>query len=80
MANPLDILGSLLQGGMKKSTASRLDHSLGERGVGGAGGILDQILGGASPSATPPPPQAGAQSAGGSLGDMVGSILGDSKR
>jgi uncharacterized membrane protein YebE (DUF533 family) len=64
---------------MKKSTVSRLDHSLGEGGVGGAGGILDQILGGSKPSATPPTPQAGAQSAGGSLGDMVSSMLGDSK-
>jgi len=77
MASALDILGSLLQGGMKKSTATRIEHSLGESGVGGSGGILDQILGGAKPSTTPPPPQAGAKSSGGTLGDMVGSILGN---
>jgi len=77
MASALDVLGSLLQGGMKKATASRIEHSMGERGVGGLGGILGQILGGSQPAAAAPQPPAGANRAGGGLGDMLGSLLGN---
>jgi len=84
MAGALDVLDSLLQNGMKKSTSSRLEHSLGEKGVGGSGGFLDEILSsvvGASKGtssgreASPAP----TGSAGGGLGDLLGSLLGDSK-
>ncbi len=50
---------------------------MGEQGVGGIGGILGQLLGGAQPAAASPRPQAGAKSAGGGLGDMLGSLLGN---
>lgn len=78
MASALDVLGSLLQGGMKKSTASRVEHAMGEQGVGGLGGILGQVLGGAKPGAATPVPPAGAKSGGGGLGGMLGSVLGNS--
>jgi len=84
MAGALDLLDSLLQNGMKKSTSSRLEHSLGEKGVGGSGGFLDEILGnvvGASKAAPSgrESSQAPTGSAGGGLGDLLGSLLGDSK-
>ena len=82
MAGVLDILGSLLDGGMKKSTAERVEHSLSHEGVGGSGGILSEIFGG-TPSAPAPKtiqPRTAAPAAagpGGSLGDVVSSILGN---
>src|SRR5262249_13041391 len=82
MAGVLDILGSLLEGGMKNSTAERVEHSLGEDGVGGSGGILEEILGKSVPAAAPKPTQRAAteaarDAASGSLGDVVESILGN---
>lgn len=77
MAGALDVLGSLLQGGMRQSSSGRVEHSLGERGVGSAGGILDQILGGVARVASPPS-TSDAKIAGGSIGEMVGSVLGNS--
>lgn len=43
MANALDMLGSLIQAGMTKSSADRVKNALGEGGQGGLGGILDQF-------------------------------------
>lgn len=80
MAGTLDLLDSLLQNGVKKSTAGRLEHSLGEKGVGGAGGFLDEILNSArGAAAKPASSSAGAPSASGGWGDLLGSVLGDSK-
>ncbi|HOW72232.1 MAG TPA: DUF533 domain-containing protein [Phycisphaerae bacterium] len=76
MAGALDILGSLLSGGMTKSAPGRIEHSLSEKGVGGQGGFLDQILGGVRPQAAPP--QAQNVGAASGLGGALGSILGDS--
>src|SRR5918992_863968 len=47
MFNPSDLLGGLLQGGGPRGHATgRLEHAMGDRGLGGAGGPLGQILGG----------------------------------
>jgi uncharacterized membrane protein YebE (DUF533 family) len=83
MASAVDLLDSLLQNGMKKSTTRRLEHSLGEQGVGGSGGFLDQILGGAAgaTSASPSGADASRMPSGGASGgvaDLIGSILGNS--
>src|SRR5262249_2603066 len=82
MAGVLDILGSLLDGGMKKSTATRVEHSLSDGGVGGSGGILAEMFGGSAPAAAaktaqPKAAQGAAGGTAGSLGEAVGSILGD---
>jgi uncharacterized membrane protein YebE (DUF533 family) len=68
------MLGSLLQGGISNSTPGRIQNSLSEKGVGGTGGILDQILGGLRSSTTSPPTQAGAGPSG--LRDLLGSVFG----
>ncbi len=88
MSNALDLLDSLLQNGMKKSTAGRLEHSLSEKGIGGSGGILDELLGGvlgkASPSTTSGATASGSAgarggaAAEGGLGGLLGSLLGGS--
>jgi len=87
MANTMDLLGALLKRGMTDSSASRIEHSLGDRGIGGAGGILEQQLG-VSPAKAPVAAQAQAvqaqnesESGGlldslGGLGDMAKSFLG----
>jgi len=79
MASNLDLLDSLLQNGMKKSTAGRLDHSLSEKGIGGPGGILDEILGGASGNTPASTPASDATPTTGGIGDLLGSILGGNK-
>ena len=94
MAGALDLLDSLLQNDMKKSTSGRLQHSLGEQGVGGRGGFLDEILGSAAGESQTPAsgrdapisvsrraeaPQTTATGASGGLGGLLGSLLGDSK-
>jgi uncharacterized membrane protein YebE (DUF533 family) len=84
MASALDLLDSLLQNGMKNSTSGRLEHSLGEKGVGGTGGFLDEILGGLAGGSQTPPTSRDTSStpaggAGGGLGDLLGSLAGGSK-
>ncbi len=71
--NPVDLLGSLMNKGMSQSSASRIEHSLGDKGVGGQGGILGQILGGLSG-----PGQSAGGSGGplGSLGKIAGALMG----
>jgi uncharacterized membrane protein YebE (DUF533 family) len=44
MFNAGDLLGGLLQSGMRGSSMGRIEHAMGERGLGGAGGPLGQIL------------------------------------
>jgi uncharacterized membrane protein YebE (DUF533 family) len=84
MAGALELLDSLLQNGKKKSSGSRLEHSLGEKGVGGSGGFLDEIISSVTGSAQAQPGSRSATpatpaGAGGGLGDLLGSLLGDSK-
>lgn len=45
MAGIGDLISVLMQGGMTNSGASRVGNAMGDRGLGGAGGFLDQILG-----------------------------------
>ncbi len=45
MFNAGDLLGGLLQSGLRGSSMGRIEHAMGERGLGGAGGPLGQILG-----------------------------------
>jgi uncharacterized membrane protein YebE (DUF533 family) len=46
MFNARDLLGGLLQSGLRGSSSmDRLEHGMGQRGLGGAGGPLGQILG-----------------------------------
>lgn len=64
--NAMDLLGALMQSGMSRSGGRRIEHSMGSGGMGGAGDILGQILGGA-----------GGQAAGsGGLVDVLGQLAG----
>jgi uncharacterized membrane protein YebE (DUF533 family) len=84
----MEMLGELLQNGLKAPNSGRIERSLGEQGVAAKGGILEEVLGPlrgerraeAAPSA---PPQIGADaSAGGPLEQLkklAGSALGDPK-
>jgi uncharacterized membrane protein YebE (DUF533 family) len=45
MFNSRDLLGGLLQSGLRGSSMDRIEHGMGQRGLGGAGGPLGQILG-----------------------------------
>lgn len=85
MAGAIDLLDSLLQNGMKKSTSGRLEHSLSEKGVGGPGGFLEEVLGSLTGAAQAPSPgrdlpRTPAAGAGGGLGELLGALLGDSKK
>ena len=82
MANTSDLLGALLKRGMTDSSASRIEHSLSESGIGGPGGILEQL--GLAPAKEPAAAQARQESSSGSpldalggLGEIAKSFLGD---
>lgn len=63
MAGIADVLGSLLQGGMTSTGGGRVGSALGTQGLGQAGGLLEQILGG----------KGGSKSGAGMLGDILGA-------
>jgi uncharacterized membrane protein YebE (DUF533 family) len=72
MFNVQELIGTLMQGGMTRSGGNRIEHALGQGGLGQRGGMLEQLLGGA-----------GGSSGGGMLGgiaDMAKSMLGDTSR
>jgi len=73
----LPVLASVVLGGLYKSLNNQgLGSILGQiAGGGGLGSILDQ-LGGATTAPTPSAPQSGAPQSGGSLGGLLGSLLG----
>lgn len=81
MANTNDLLGALLGRGMSESSSSRIEHSLSDRGIGGIGGILEQLglgtarvpVGAQSREPTSDSPLGGL----GNLGSLVGSVLGE---
>jgi len=82
MANTMDLLGALLKRGMTDSSTSRIEHSLGEKGMGGLGGILEEL--GVTPAKQPAGAQARQASASGSpldslgnLGELAKSFLGE---
>jgi uncharacterized membrane protein YebE (DUF533 family) len=61
MANTKDLLGALLGRGMTESSASRIEHSLSDKGMGGLGGILEQL--GLAPANEPAAVQVGRETA-----------------
>lgn len=79
MANMSDLLGAMLTRGMTGSSASRIEHSLGENGIGGAGGILEQL--GLAPARETASAQTRTQSGSGNplegLGEIAKSFLGE---
>ena len=88
MANPMEILGELLQNGLKAPNKGRIENSLGEKGIAAKGGILEEVLGSLkgmqdklrTPSSSATTREAAA---GGGLLDqlkeMAGSALNDPK-
>jgi uncharacterized membrane protein YebE (DUF533 family) len=76
MFNARDLLGGLLQSGLRGSSSmDRIEHGMGQRGLGGAGGPLGQILG-----------QLGSGAGGGGVrhgaagGDTLGGLAGMADR
>lgn len=82
MANMTDLLGALLKRGMTDSSADRIEHSLGEKGMGGLGGILEQL--GLAPAKVPVGAEAQPKSASndplGGLADLAKSFLGEGQQ
>jgi len=75
MFNAKDILGALMNSGMSQSSQRRLEHSLGDQGVGGQNGVLGQMLGSVTGGST-----GGSGGAGGllgSLGNIASSMFGN---
>src|SRR5689334_20080127 len=84
MAGTMELLGALLKRGMTDSSATRIEHSLSEKGIGGAGGILEQL--GRAPAREPAAAQAGKRGESesgspldslGGLGELAKSFLGE---
>jgi len=72
MANTTDLLGALLKRGMTDSSAGRIEHSLSDKGIGGLGGILEQL--GMAPAKEPVTAQARRESSSGSPLDALGNL------
>ena len=66
-----DVVGQLMKQGMNPATQSRLQHAMGEGGLGGLGDILGSALGGSSSGGS-----AAAASQGGGLAGGLGGLLG----
>jgi uncharacterized membrane protein YebE (DUF533 family) len=66
-----DVVGQLMKQGMNPATQSRLQHAIGEGGLGGLGDILGSALGGSSSGGS-----AGGQGggSGGGLGGLLGTL------
>ncbi len=75
MAGFMDILGTMVQQGMSKSSGTRMSEAL---GAGGSQGSLNDIIGGLSQvlggSQSSQSSQAGTPGLGGILGDVLGSL------
>jgi len=82
--NLSDLVGTLMQGGMSRSSNNRIDHALGRQGLGGPGGLLEQLLGSGSSSQYTRGTGSQAGTAGGGLMDnlmnMAKQVLGNSGR
>jgi uncharacterized membrane protein YebE (DUF533 family) len=83
MSDMKDLLGALLGRGMTESSSRRVENSLGENGIGGLGGILEQL--GLAPEKVPVGAPSRAGQAGTSepdildkLGSVAKSIFGES--
>ena len=79
MVKSMDLLGSLMQSELKPSTAGRLQHSLGDQGVGQSGGLLGELLGGLTGAMGAQKEAAPSTGGLGGLADLASSFLGDSK-
>ncbi len=72
MANTTDLLGALLGRGMTESSKGRIENSLGEQGIGGIGGILEQL--GLAPAKLPAGAPSRAEASSGGPGDILGKL------
>jgi len=70
MFNARDLLGQVMQAGMTDTTASRLRHAMGTKGLGETGNPLAQLFGQIG----------GAGGAGGGLAGLAENMLGDASR
>jgi uncharacterized membrane protein YebE (DUF533 family) len=61
-----------MQGGLSNSGSNRINHALGDRGLGGSGGLFDQVQSGAS--------HGGSSGGLGGLMDMAKSMFGNASR
>ncbi|MGD9300364.1 MAG: hypothetical protein PVI13_02230 [Desulfobacterales bacterium] len=46
MTDFTDLLGQLMPSGISRSGKNRLQHAMGDQGLGGPGGLLSDLLGG----------------------------------
>jgi len=74
MANTQDLLGALLRRGMTDSSTRRIDHSLGDNGIGGLGGMLEQL--GMAPAREPVTVQGREATNAPGIGDSLGGLGG----
>ncbi len=72
MADMKDLLGAILGRGMTESSARRVESSLSEDGIGGAGGILEQL--GLVPAKVAVGAPSRAEEASGIPGDVLGKL------
>ncbi|HTM55506.1 MAG TPA: tellurite resistance TerB family protein [Pirellulales bacterium] len=72
MANTKDLLGALLGRGMTDSSARRVENALGEDGIGGIGGILEQL--GIAPAKVPVGAQTKSQAGASNEPDLLGKL------
>ncbi|HEY7490398.1 MAG TPA: DUF533 domain-containing protein, partial [Candidatus Tectomicrobia bacterium] len=63
MLNAKDVVGALMQNVLARSSQSRIEHALSDRGLGQPGGVLAQLLGGATSGS--------GTAAGGLLGNLA---------
>ena len=71
MFNAKDVVGALMQNVLTGSSQNRIEHAMSDRGLGQPGGVLAQLLGGATGGSG-----TGAGGMLGSLADMAKSMFG----
>ncbi len=71
MAGAMDLLGDLLQSGLRAPNVGRLEHSLGDKGIASKGGILEDLLGSLSGTLESAHSSSAATSSGGGLLDQL---------
>jgi uncharacterized membrane protein YebE (DUF533 family) len=74
MRSTPNLLGALVEHGMTDSTKSRVEHSLGDEGIGGMGGILEQL--GLTPAKVPVGAQSRSESTSAGPTDLLGKLGG----
>lgn len=66
-----DLLGQVMQSGMSRTGQNRIKHAIGDKGLGGAGGMLSDLVGGLQSGAS--------SSAFGDIGRIAEKVMGGSK-